>query len=239
MSICLPLLMAEMITLKNGEQIEGEILSMNSQFIVLEKITGDVIKIDVQNVSNVNYSQTNRSIAQEQVSQNLVPQYAAMPKENAPVPVPITPINPYPFAEQFPVRTGLIDPELEGRKRLVAFNEKSKNPLLSTSLGLVFPGVGHFYCEKIAAGFFFLGTRSIFAGMTWYGFSRKTDPNTMTTSYNDIIIGTAGAVGFVTMTIIEAINAYSSAEDFNRTLRLKLGIDTLHEQALPALNSQY
>ncbi len=242
-SICLSSLIAEMITLKDGKQIEGEILSMNAQFIVLEKITGDVIKIDVNDIGNINYSETNQPLPQEQMNQNHVPGPSAIPQSNShiPVPVNVTPINPNPYAyvEQFPMRTGLLDPELEARKRLVAFNEQMKNPLLSTSLGLVFPGAGHFYCEKIAAGFFFLGTRVVFAGMTWYGFSRKIDPNTMATSYNDIVIGSAGAVGFVTMTVIEAINAYSCAEDFNRTLRLKLGIDTLHEQALPAFNAQH
>ncbi len=222
-------LMAEIITLKNGDAIEGVILSMDSKIVRIEDINGTVMEVNRDMISSINYASQNTKINQ--------------PLHEIPLsePTPVTPINPYPALhfEPTPFQSGLLDPELEARRRLVSYNEQSKNPLLATSLSLVFPGTGHFYCHKIASGFFFLGTRTIFAGMTWYGFSKNIDPDTQKTSYNDVIIGSAGAVGFVTMMIIEAIDSYTSATDYNTNLRLKLGIDTLHESSLPIFDSQY
>jgi hypothetical protein len=51
--------------------------------------------------------------------------------------------------------------------------------------------------------------------------------------YNDIIVGSIGAVGFSALTIFEVIDAYYSAEEFNDILMLKLGIETVHEDVMP------
>jgi len=38
-----------------------------------------------------------------------------------------------------------IDMEFESRKRVLLYQERAKNPLLSVGLSLVIPGGGHFY----------------------------------------------------------------------------------------------
>jgi len=235
-------LMAESIILKNGDRIEGSIVSMDSQTVRIEDANGIILEIDTDMIDSVDYSSQSEPVreANEQIS-GIPNSYQTHQSPAVSGAVPVSPINPYPgiHFDPSPLQSGLLDPELEARRRMVSYNEQRKNPLLAASLGIVFPGTGHFYSRKIAAGFFFLGTRAIFTGMTLYGFSRKTDPNTQVSSYNDVIVGSAGAVGFVTMMAIEAIDAYTTASDYNYNLRLKLGIDTLHENAVPIFEEQY
>jgi len=235
-------LMAERITLNNGDRIEGTILSMDSQMVRIEDGNGIVLEINKDMIASIDYSSQGEPEreAQEQISGMSNSYHTQQPPAVA-GPVPVSPINPHPAVhfDPAPMQSGLLDPELEARRRMVSYNDQRKNPLLAASLGIVFPGTGHFYSRRIAAGFFFLGTRAIFTGMTLYGFSKRTDPNTQNSSFNNIIVGSAGAVGFVTMMAIEAIDAYTTASDYNYNLRLKLGIDTLHENALPAFDAQY
>jgi hypothetical protein len=234
--------MAERVTLITGDVIEGVILSMESNTVRLKDPNGIVMEIEKDMIASIDYSTQNDSIVEPKAQMNGSPDaYKPVRNQIAPEYGAVSPINPYPVVhyDPSPFESGLLDPELEARKRMVSYNDQRRNPLLATSLSIVFPGTGHFYSKKIAAGFFFLGTRAIFTGMTWYGFSQKTDPNTGKTSYNDILIGSAGAVGFVTMMIIEAIDSYSSAMDYNNNLRLKLGIDTLHENTVPNFEEQY
>ena len=235
--LCLSLLLltgfSEKVFLKNGEAIEGRILSMNEQVITLEKVDGTTIRIDRNNVRLVDYESSGNRQPAEQIPE----EYPA--NGNQPQPAPQPPVAPIPNAPVYqPNPVGyvdtLIDPELEGRRRMVEYQEEQKNPALAAGLGTIFPGTGHFYCGKIAAGFFFLGTRVLFAGATVYGFQSVTDPNTNTKKLRDPWIGTAGAIGFTALTIIEAIDAYSSTVDYNKTLRLRLGIDTINPEVMPA-----
>jgi len=242
LSLCLTTLMAERITLITGDVIEGVILSMESNTVRIKDPNGIVMEIEKDMIESIDYSsQQDNPAAPSQPMNGQQNGYQPQPNQPAANPAAIGPINPYPAVhyEPSPFESGLLDPELEARKRMVTYNDQRRNPLLATSLSVVFPGTGHFYSHKIAAGFFFLGTRAIFAGMTWYGFTPRTDPNTGDTSYNDIVIGSAGAVGFVTMMVVEAIDSYSSAVDYNNNLRLKLGIDTLHENTVPRFDDQY
>ena len=241
-SLFLSTLMAETITLKSGDLIEGIILSMESDTVRLKDPNGIILEIEKDMISSIDYSiQQNRHSELNEQIDGVPNYYQAIHSTSISEQVAESPINPYPIVryDPSPFESGLLDPELEARRRMVSYNEQRRNPLLATSLSLVFPGTGHFYSRKIAAGFFFLGTRAIFAGMTWYGFSQRTDPNTDKTSYNDILVGSAGAIGFATMMIIEAIDSYSSANDYNNNLRLKLGIDTLHENIIPVFEEQY
>lgn len=236
------ILSAERINLKNGDMIEGIILSMDSQMVRVEDSNEVILEIKTDMIDSIDYSSQDtipegneRPIAQHQNT------YQPVQKAQFKEAVSLGPINAQPAVhfESTPFQSGLLDPEFEARRRMVSYNEQKKNPVLATSLSLVFPGTGHFYTREIASGFFFLGTRVIFAGMTWYGFSKQTDLNTEKSSYNDILVGSAGAVGFVTMMIIEAIDSYTSATDYNNNLRLKLGIDTLHKNTVPIFEEQY
>jgi hypothetical protein len=235
-------LMAERVTLITGDVIEGVILSMESNTVRLKDPNGIVMEIEKDMIESIDYSTQQNSTVEPRDHMNVAPNsYQPIHIPTVPEPAAVSPINPYPVVhyDPSPFESGLLDPELEARKRMVTYNDQRRNPLLATSLSIVFPGTGHFYSHNIAAGFFFLGTRAIFTGMTWYGFSTRTDPNTGETSYNDILIGSAGAVGFVTMMILETIDSYSSAVDYNNNLRLKLGIDTLHENTVPVFDEQY
>ncbi len=241
-SLFLSTSLAETITLKNGDSIEGIIVNIESDTVRLKDLNGIILEIEKDMIASIDYSSRQDSPVELKEQVNGLP-YAYQPVQSTSVPEPVavSPINPYPVVhyDPSPFVSGLLDPELEARRRMVSYNDQRRNPLLATSLSLVFPGTGHFYSRKIAAGFFFLGTRAIFAGMTWYGFSQTTDPNTDKTSYNDILVGSTGALGFVTMMIIEAIDSYSSAVDYNNNLRLKLGIDTLHESSIPVFEKHY
>lgn len=242
LTLCFTTLMAERVILMTGDVIEGVILSMDSNTVRLKDPNGIVMEIEKDMIESIDYSSQQNTTNEPRNQTNGVPSsYQPVQHQVVHEPGAVSPINPYPVVhyDPSPFESGLLDPELEARKRMVSYNDHRRNPLLATSLSIVFPGTGHFYSHKIAAGFFFLGTRVIFTGMTWYGFSQKTDPNTGKTSYNDILVGSAGAVGFVTMMIIEAIDSYSSAVDYNNNLRLKLGIDTLHQNAVPNFEEQY
>lgn len=238
LTLCVSTLTAERITLITGDAIEGVILSIESDTVRLKDPNGIVMEIEKNMIASIDYSSVEEKALEPTQQMNGVSNtYQSVPN----TPVAVSPINTYPVVhyDPSPFESGLLDPELEARRRLVTYNDQRKNPLLATSLSIVFPGTGHFYSHKIAAGFFFLGTRAIFAGMTWYGFTQRTDPNTDKTSYNDILIGSAGAVGLVTMMIIEAIDSYSSSVDYNSNLRLKLGIDTLHDNTVPVFEEKY
>jgi len=226
-------LMAETITLTTGDLIEGTIINMDSSGVKVEDVNGVILEIKRELIASIDYDSNEKAYTVSEQPVNIQKTYEPVP------PVPVSPINTQPayYFDNVPYESGLLDPELEARRRLVSYNEQKKNPLLATSLSVVFPGTGHFYSNKIAAGFFFLGTRAIFAGMTWYGFTTRTDPNTSITTYRDFLVGSAGAAGFITMAIIEAIDSYSTASDFNDNLRLKLGIDTLHENVVPVFEN--
>jgi len=230
--------MAEKITLTTGDLIEGTIIDMDSNVVNVEDVNGVILEIKRELIASIEYVSNGNTNTVSELSGNIQRTYETVPSVPVSQAVLISPINTQPayYFNNMSNNSGLLDPELEARRRMVAYNEQKKNPLLATSLSVVFPGTGHFYSNKIAAGFFFLGTRAIFAGMTWYGFTTRTDPQTSITTYNDFLVGSAGAVGFITMTIIEAIDSYSTASDFNDNLRLKLGIDTLHENALPVFD---
>ncbi|NLZ12618.1 MAG: hypothetical protein GXY29_00360, partial [Thermotogaceae bacterium] len=113
-----------------------------------------------------------------------------------------------------------------------------KNPLLSVGLSLVIPGGGHFYTEHWGAGFFFLATRTLFTGVTVWGFwpqvfeDENGDPFTR---MNSPIIGAVGAVGLTTMLILECVDSYSGTNGYNDMLRLRLGIDKVDPNLVPSM----
>lgn len=222
---------SEKIILTDGQVVEGYMLSMDEQTIKIKMNDGNVVAINRDQIVSIDYQK------ETSVNTNAI-QLTQQPLQSAQMPV-VAPIEAYPPVS-YPIDpysvSGLLDPELEARNRIVKFNERKKNPMLASSLGLVFPGCGHFYSEKIGEGFFFLGSRALFGTMIWYGFKPKiTDPNSdpVQTTYNDIVVGSVGAVGFTAVTIFEVIDAYYAAEAFNDNLKLKLGIDTLHSDVVP------
>jgi hypothetical protein len=224
---------SERVTLTSGEILEGELLSMDQETITFKTMDGNVVSINRTDVAAIDYQKE----VYNTTKTGQIPVTAGVQQLQQPV-APIAPMQevvypPVAYPIDIYAGSGLLDPELEARKRLVTFNERKKNPFLASSVGLVFPGCGHFYSEKIASGFFFLGSRVLFGTLTWYGFKSEIDPNTSLSVYNDIIVGSIGAVGFSALTIFEVIDAYYSAEEFNDILRLKLGIETVHEEVMP------
>ncbi len=222
---------AESITLSDGQVIEGEILHMDEEMIKVKLYDGNIFSISRKEVMGVDYQE---NTPHKELSVEKIPLTA--PVTATPVSPSVVPFETYPPVS-YPIDiyagTGLLDPELEARKRIIKFNERKKNPFLASTLGFVFPGCGHFYSEKIGEGFFFLGSRTLFGTLIWYGFKTRIDAQTEQPVYNDIVVGSVGAVGFTAVTIFEMIDAYYASEAFNDNLKLKLGIETLHDDVIP------
>ena len=148
-------LTAEIITLKNGDAIEGTILTMNSDVVRMEDSNGIILEVKKDMIASIDYSNGNEYPEDNNRQMSSIPN-AYQPIQNSQMPeaVPVSPINPYPMVhyDPAPFESGLLDPELEARRRMVSYNEQRKNPLLATSLSIVFPGTGHFYCNKMASG---------------------------------------------------------------------------------------
>jgi len=224
---CVTSIFSERITLNDGKELEGYPLYMDQEIMKIKLIDGEIISVKREDVVSIQYD---NSYAENVNGQNF-------PAEKKVPYLDITPIGAIYPPVSYPIETytgmGLLDPELEARKRIVKYNENRKNPTLAASLGFVFPGCGHFYSGRIGEGFFFLGSRTLFGALTWFGFKKRIDANTNKSVHNDLVLGSVGAVGFTAITIFEVIDAYYTAEAFNENLKLKLGIETLHDNVMP------
>ncbi|HOO33585.1 MAG TPA: hypothetical protein PK466_11570 [Thermotogota bacterium] len=217
---------AERINLSNGKMIEGYILSINQDTMEIQLSDDSILTVNRNEIVSVDY--------QVSAVKNEIPTQSVPIASSVSNIVPIQEIYPpvsYPI--DIYAGSGLLDPELEARKRIVKYNERKKNPFLASTLGLVFPGCGHFYSEKIGEGFFFLGSRALFGTLIWYGFKTRIDTETGAGVYNDVVVGSVGAVGFTALTLFEVIDAYYASEAYNDNLKLKLGIETLNDDIMP------
>lgn len=218
---------SEYIVLKNGNAITGIIKSISADSLIIETADGKTIEIKKVEVLAIQMQQP-ETIAQVPQQQNAAIQ-SPINYQGYPAPVPSTVL---------PVETPYytVDMELESRKRLLMFQERSKNPLLSVGLSLVLPGSGHIYTERWGHAVFFLATRSVFSGIAVWGFwsvEDVTNPGVFT--FNNPVIGTIGAVGLVVITVMESIDSYQSTIRYNDMLRLRLGIDQVDPMLVPVM----
>jgi hypothetical protein len=211
---------SEIVLLKNGSTIVGTIVGITEEGLSIKSPDGTITELKKAEILNISMIASDATVPET-------------PVQSYPVPVVSTPID-----VQTPYYT--IDMEYESRKRVLMYQERSKNPLLSLGLSLVVPGSGHFYTGHWGAGFFFLATRSLFSGVTVWGFwpVQTNTEYTSVTQLNSPIVGTIGAVGLVAMTVLECIDSFQSANGYNDMLRLRLGIDKIDPALLPSMPSQ-
>jgi len=207
----------------------GTILQVTETAFIVQGLNGQRMELPRNKI--VSILSDSSSISGQTTSPALSAQPQTFPETGYPVPVASAQI-----AVESPYYT--IDMEFESRKRVLLYQERAKNPLLSVGLSLVIPGGGHFYTEHWGAGFFFLATRTLFTGVTVWGFWPQVfedgngDPYTR---MNSPIIGAVGAVGLTTMLILECVDSYSGTNGYNDMLRLRLGIDKVDPNLVPSM----
>jgi len=140
------------------------------------------------------------------------------------------------FGAEVPVFLG--DPELELRKRMLMYHDMKKEAWIATQMSLFIPSAGHLYTGEWERGFLFLGARAVFGGVAIWGFI-PVDTGDVDDNLNPIMapqnmtIGAIAAGGFALFTLLEAVDAYYSAERHNQLLRIRLGIEQFDPMMLP------
>ena len=215
--------------MKDATTQSGTILQVTETAFIVQGANGQRMELSRQEVVSI---LTETSVGSDvQTSPYPSAQARTIPETGYPVPVASAQI-----AVESPYYT--IDMEFESRKRVLLYQERAKNPLLSVGLSLVIPGGGHFYAQQWGAGFFFLATRSLFTGVTAWGLWPQVveDENgVIYTRMNSPIVGAVGAVGLTTMLILECIDSYSGTVGYNDMLRLRLGIDKVDLNLIPSM----
>ncbi|HPE68292.1 MAG TPA: hypothetical protein PLF96_03160 [Thermotogota bacterium] len=129
------------------------------------------------------------------------------------------------------------DPEIEMRKRLLMYSEMKKEAWVAAELSLLIPSAGHLYVGEWERGFLFLGAKVAFGAVGLWGFSNKTVIDEETEEEiqvpNNATLGAVGLGGVALFALLEFVDAYYSAERYNQTLRLRLGIEQFDPMMLP------
>ncbi len=217
------------IFLVDGSKLEGTILSFGERFVDILLDNGYLVTVNKNEIVRLEPLDSARKGGA--LMSELPPQLvsgASIGSAGVGTPVGV-------FGAEVPVFLG--DPELEIRKRMLMYRDKMKDTWVATQMSLFFPSAGHLYTGEWERGFLFLGARAVFGGLAIWGFIPvpQVDPTTgdFVVDQNDnpinqpqnMMIGAIGAGGFALFTILEAIDAYNSAERYNQQLRIRLGIE--------------
>lgn len=140
-------------------------------------------------------------------------------------PADLSASSQYPF---IPGEWLALDMELEARKRFLMYNERLKDPWMAAAFGFFLSSAGHLYTEEWIRGLFFLGARAVCVGIGLWGFQTWFNEETEEWIPMNPTVGAVGLGGFALVSIWESVDAYFSAERYNRILRLRLGIEDLY-----------
>jgi len=215
--------------MRDASTLSGTILQVTETAFIVQGENGQRMELPRSEVV---------SILTESLSGSVSRPSSSMPAKAQPVPETgyPAPVASAQIAVESPYYT--IDMEFESRKRVLLYQERAKDPLLSVGLSLVIPGGGHFYTERWGAGVFFFATRAIFTGVTLWGFwttATEGENDEPVFRMNSPIVGTVGAVGLTTMLILECVDSFSGVNRYNDMLRVRLGIDKVDTQLIPAM----
>jgi hypothetical protein len=213
---------SDWILLSDGTKIQGTVIRFDESIIEFALVNGGLLNITRDAISTIEYS----PIASHSI-------HSTTPHTLSPQGISAPPYGPADLSTswQYPFIAGewlAIDTELEARKRLLMYNERLKDPWMAAALGFVFPSSGHLYTEEWIRGLFFLGARALCVGVGLWGFHTWFNEETEEWIAMNPTVGAVGLGGFALFTIWESVDAYFSAERYNRMLRLRLGIEDLY-----------
>ncbi len=210
---------ADIIYLNDGTELNGNIVYMDEVSLKVSFSDGSIRIIDRAKVGFI-----------RPANGTTVENIPTTPVVPTAIPAPVTVGSTY-----LDTSSSIVDVEFESRKRILMYRNGEKTPVFASGLGFVFPGVGHFYCEEWLKGVFFMSTRIGTAALACWGLSQVQDPaydDLEKLKFNNLVWGGIGAGSFAILTLIEVIDAYNSATNYNDILRMQLGIDTLDSNVI-------
>lgn len=216
---------SDWIHLVDGTKIQGTIVHTDETHLEISLKAGGTIRLARETIARVELAQVP---AVDPAPQRPVHQQPVQP---LPLGQPLPFGQPAPLSYANPLwspAVGLdlygVDMEMVARQRLLMYNDRRKDPWMAVGLGMIFSSTGHLYTEEWLRGLFFLGTRSLFAGLGLWGFQTRLNDDDEPVFVNPMV-GSVGLGGFALFTVLEGVDAFFSAERYNRTLRIRLGID--------------